>query len=225
MSKITNVRFPSSATTSEFNAQSFNQLIEGLKQVVFQLNSSYTPQGTEDNQSRLDWFTGHSGPVARSTLEDRGVFAHGMFYDTTDQTQTVINTAKPITWNSTAFAKHVSIDGSDASKIVFAKAGRYKLEFTAQLNSKSSNAKVFWFWPRINGTDVPGSTMEVTIHDNLESKTVARAGLFQVNAGDYLQAMWEVDDLNANLEAYAATGVHPAVPSVTLIVQSISHEQ
>jgi len=93
------------------------------------------------------------------------------------------------------------------------------------LNSKSANAKTVWFWPRINGTDIPGSTMQVTVHDNLEAKTVARAGLFQVNAGDYLQAMWEVDDLNANLEAYAATGVHPAVPSVTLICQSISHEQ
>lgn len=224
MSKITNIRLPGLANP-DYSPVQLNEILQGVNQIVRQLNSSYTPQATENNQAELDWFSGTVGPVTRSTLEDRGVFAHGMFYDTTDQTQTIINTAKPITWNSTAFAKHVSIDGSDASKIVFAKAGRYKLEFTAQLNSKSASAKAFWFWPRINGTDVPGSTMEVTIHDNLESKTVARAGIFQVNAGDYLQAMWEVDDLNANLEAYAATGVHPAVPSVTLIVQSISHEQ
>lgn len=224
MSKILNVRLPN-AGTGKIEPERFDQLIRSLEQIVLQLNTTYTPQITEDNQSELDWFTGTTGPVSRSTLEDRGVFAHGMFYDTTDQTQTVINTAKPITWNSSVYTKHVSIDGTDASKIVFAKAGRYKLEFTAQLNSKSASAKVFWFWPRINGTDVPGSTMEVTIHDNLESKTVARAGIFQVNAGDYLQAMWEVDDLNANLEAYAATAVHPAIPSATLIVQSISHEQ
>jgi len=225
MSKLVNIRLPGSGANSNYDPIAFNQMLEAIQQMVRQLNSTYTPQATENNQSELDWFTGHMGPISRSTLEDRGVFAHGMFYDTTDQTQTVINTAKAITFNSTAYSKHISVDSVDTSKIVFAKAGRYKLEFTAQLNSKSANAKTFWFWPRINGTDIPGSTMQVTVHDNLEAKTVARAGLFQVNAGDYLQAMWEVDDLNANLEAYAATGVHPAVPSVTLICQSISHEQ
>jgi FlaG/FlaF family flagellin (archaellin) len=224
MSKILNVRLPNAAP-SDYSPQQFDQLVRSLEQIVFQLNNTYTPQVTENNQSELDWFTGHMGPVSRSTLEDRGVFAHGMFYDTTDQTQTVINTAKAITFNSTAYSKHISVDSVDTSKIVFAKAGRYKLEFTAQLNSESANAKTFWFWPRINGTDVAGSTMRITVHDNGEAKTVARAGLFQVNAGDYLQAMWAVDSLDTSLQAYAAETFCPAVPSVTLICQSISHEQ
>jgi preprotein translocase subunit SecB len=221
MSKILNLKFPSSAST-EPNAQQFNQLLAAVQQIVLQLNSAYTPQATEDNQTELDWFTGHMGPVSRSTLEDRGTFAHGMFYDTTDQTQTAVNTAKAITWNSTAYAKHISV-GSPTSRIVFSKAGRYKVEFTAQLNSKSASAKTFYFWPRINGVNVPGSTMEITTHDNLEAKTVARAGIFEVNNGDYLEAMWEVNDTNANLEAFAASAVHPAVPSVTLVITSIEH--
>jgi len=225
MSKILNVRLPASATTTQYNAQNFNQLVEALKLVVNQLNTTYTPQATEDNQSELDWFTGHMGPVSRSTLEDRGVFAYGAFVDFTDQTHTVVDTAKEITWNTTALAKHISVDSVDSSKIVFSKAGKYKLEFTAQLNSESANAKTFWFWPRINGTDIAGSTMRITVHDNNEAKTVARAGLFQVNAGDYLQAMWAVDSLDTSLQAYAAETFCPAVPSVTLICQSISHEQ
>ncbi len=67
--------------------------------------------------------------------------------------------------------------------------------------------------------------MRITVHDNNEAKTVARAGLFQVNAGDYLQAMWAVDSLDTSLQAYAAETFCPAVPSVTLICQSISYEQ
>ena len=225
MSKITNIRLPSSGTNPNYNPAAFNQALEALQQIVRQLNSTYTPQVESDQRQIEDWMTGTVGPISRSTLEDRGVFAYGAFVDFTDQTHTVVDTAKEITWNTTALAKHISVDSVDSSKIVFAKAGKYKLEFTAQLNSESANAKTFWFWPRINGTDVAGSTMRITVHDNGEAKTVARAGLFQVNAGDYLQAMWAVDNLDTSLQAYAAETFCPAVPSVTLICQSISHEQ
>ena len=224
MSKLLNIKLPGSANTA-YSSQQFNQLLAALQLMVQQLNSTYTPQATENNQSELDWFTGTVGPISRSTLEDRGVFAYGAFVDFTDQTQTSVDTAKEITWNTTALAKHISVDSVDSSKIVFSKAGKYKLEFTAQLSSASANAKTFWFWPRINGTDIAGSTMRITVHDNNEAKTVARAGLFQVNAGDYLQAMWAVDNLDTSLQAYAAETFCPAVPSVTLICQSISHEQ
>ena len=224
MSKIFNIRLPGSATTAEFDQVAFNQLLESVQQIVRQLNSTYTPQVTENNQGALDWFTGTVGPVSRSTLEDRGTYAYGAFVDYTDQTHTVVDTAKAITWNTTAYAKHISV-GSPTSRIEFAKAGRYRIEFTAQLSSESANAKTFWFWPRINGTDVAGSTMRITVHDNLEAKTVARTGMFQVNKGDYLEAMWAVDSLDTSLQSYAAETFCPAVPSVTLTITSVTSEQ
>jgi hypothetical protein len=223
MSKINNVRLPSQAATN-YSPDQVNQMIRSLEQIIFQLNNNYTPQVTEDNQAELDWFTGVTGPVSRSTLEDRGTYAYGAFVDYTDQTHTATETAKAITWDTTAYAKHISIGGT-SSQIVFAKAGRYRIEFTAQLSSESANAKTFWFWPRINGTDVPGSTMRITVHDNGEAKTVARTGMFQVNAGDYLEAMWAVDNLDTSLQAYAAETFCPAVPSVTLTLTSVTSEQ
>ena len=224
MSKILNIRLPASAIATEYDSVKFNQLLDAVKILISQLNSSYTPQVTEDNQSKLDWFTGAAGPVSRSTLEDRGTYAYGAFVDYTDQTHTATETAKAITWDTTAYAKHISIGGT-SSQIVFAKAGRYRIEFTAQLSSESANAKTFWFWPRINGTDIPGSTMRITVHDNNEAKTVARTGMFQVNAGDYLEAMWAVDNLDTSLQAYAAETFCPAVPSVTLTLTSVTSEQ
>ena len=223
MSKINNVRLPAYASTN-YTPEQFNQLIRSLEQIVFQLNNNYTPQVTEDNQTELDWFTGVTGPVSRSTLEDKGTFAFGAFVDYTDQTCSATDTATAITWNTTAYAKHIAI-GSTTSRIEFAKAGKYRIEFTAQLSSESANAKTFWFWPRINGTDITGSTMRITVHDNNEAKTVARTGMFQVNAGDYLEAMWAVDDLDTSLQTYAAESFCPAVPSVTLTLTSVAHEQ
>ena len=223
MSKITNIRLPSTGS-AEVDPIAFNQTLEALQQIVRQLNSTYTPQATEDNQSELDWFSGTTGPVSRSTLEDRGTFAYGAFVDYTDQTCSAINTATAVTWNTTAYSKHIQV-GSTTSHIEFAKAGKYRIEFTAQLSSASASAKTFWFWPRINGTDVTGSTMRITVHDNSEAKTVARTGMFQVNAGDYLEAMWAVDDLDTSLQAYAAESFCPAVPSVTLTITSVTSEQ
>jgi len=221
MSKLLNIRFPASAST-EYNPGQQNQIITALQQLILQLNSTYTPQITEDNQSELDWFTGAMGSVNNSVLEDTSTFAYGAFADFTDQTQTVVNTAKAITWNTTAQSKHIAV-GTPTSRIVFSKAGKYKIDFTAQLSSASASAKTFWFWPRINGTDITGSTMRITLHDNSEAKTVARSGIFQINNGDYLEAMWAADDLDTSLETYAAETFCPAVPSVTLMIQGIEH--
>ena len=221
MSKIFNVRLPNAAP-KEYNAEQFDQLVRSLEQIVLQLNTTYTPQITENNQTTLDWFTGAMGMANRGVLEDYGDFAYGAFLDFTDQTQTVVDTAKAITWNTTAYSKHISV-GSPTSRIVFAKAGKYYIHFTAQLNSTSASAKTFWFWPRINGSDITGSTMRITVHDNDESKTIARAAIFEVDKGDYLEAMWAADDLDTSLEAYAAETFCPAVPSVTLMIQGIEH--
>ena len=159
-------------------------------------------------------------PLGYGANEPDQGFGYGAFLDFTDQTCASVDTATAITWGTTAYSNGVAV-GSPASRIVFTNAGKYYVHFTAQLNSQSANAKTFWFWPRINGTDITGSTMRVTVHDNDESKTIARAAIFEVAAGDYLEAMFAVDDLNTSLEAYAAETFCPSVPSVTLMVNSI----
>lgn len=221
MSKIANVRLPN-AVSGQFSAEQFNQLVRSLEQIVLQLNSSYTSQTTDDVQTNLDWFTGAMGMANRGVLEDYGDFAFGAFLDFTTQTQTAVDTAKAITWGQTAYSKQIAV-GSPTSRIVFSKPGKYYIHFTAQLSSASANAKTFWFWPRINGVDIPGSTMRITVHDNNEAKTVARAAIFEVDKGDYLEAMWAVDDTDTSLEAYVAETFCPAVPSVTLMIHGIEY--
>jgi hypothetical protein len=63
--------------------------------------------------------------------------------------------------------------------------------------------------------------MRITLHDNNEAKTIARAAIFEVNAGDYLEAFWAVDSTDTALKTYAAESFCPAVPSITLMVKSV----
>ena len=221
MSKIFNVRLPNASP--QYSPQQFDQLVRSLEQIVLQLNNTYTPTTTEDNQTALDWFSGDFGPSSLGTLDyQQRMFAYGAFLDFNTQTASIVDTPTAIAWGTTAYSKNISV-GSPTSRIVFKKPGKYYIHFTAQLSSASANAKTFWFWPRVNGVDISGSTMRITVHDNNEAKTVARAAIFEVDADDYLEAYFAVDDLDTSLEAYAAETFCPAVPSVTLMILGMDY--
>ena len=165
-------------------------------------------------------YDGEWVPLCYGANEPDQGYGYGAFVDFTTQTATATETATAISWGQTAYSNGVTV-GTPTTRIVFANAGKYYIHFTAQLNSESANAKTFWFWPRLNGVDITGSTMRITLHDNGEAKTIARAAIFQVSAGDYIEAMFAVDSLDTSLKSYAAETFCPAVPSVTLMVKSV----
>ena len=74
----------------------------------------------------------------------------------------------------------------------------------------------FYFWPRLNGVDAPNSTIVASLHQNDATTVVSRATTFDVQAGDYLEAMWAVDRVDGYLEATPATAFSPAAPATTL---------
>jgi hypothetical protein len=60
MSKIQNVRLPNAAT-GDYNPEQFNQLVRSLEQIIFQLNSTYTPIVSENTLSAVSWFESRGG--------------------------------------------------------------------------------------------------------------------------------------------------------------------
>jgi len=152
------------------------------------------------------------GAWVQVVLED-GQYAGAV---TTDQTAAAINTAYALTYTS-SIAEGVT-NGTPASRIVFAEAGQYMISFSAQIASTSSSTVNFWFWPRINGTDVTGSTMKNALHQNNSVLVVSRSAIFDVSAGDYLEAMWAVDSTSGFLDATAATAFAPAAPASTIAI-------
>ena len=57
MAKITNVRLPNGAAL-EYSRDQTNQLIRSLEQIVFALNTNYTPIVSQDAAAAYTWFMG-----------------------------------------------------------------------------------------------------------------------------------------------------------------------
>lgn len=152
------------------------------------------------------------GEWRQIVLED-GQYAGGV---TTDQTAASTNTAYALTYTS-SIADGIT-NGTPASRLVFEEAGQYMVSFSAQIASTSSSTVNFWFWPRVNGTDVAGSTMKNALHQNGSVLVVSRSAIFDFAAGDYLEAMWAVDSTSGFLDATAATAFAPAAPSSTIAI-------
>jgi hypothetical protein len=149
----------------------------------------------------------------RQILLEDGQYAGGI---TADQTAASINTAYALTYTSSA-AEGIT-NGTPASRIVFEEAGEYMISFSAQISSTSSSTVNFWFWPRVNGVDVAGSTMKNALHQNGATLVVSRSVIFNFAAGDYLEAMWAVDSTSGFLDATAATAFAPAAPASTIAI-------
>ena len=156
-----------------------------------------------------------NGAWVQVVLED-GKYAGAV---PTDQTAASINTAYALTYTSST-ADGIT-NGTPASRLVFAEAGQYMVSFSAQIASTSSSTVNFWFWPRVNGSDVTGSTMKATLHDNGATNVVARTAIFELDAGDYIEAMWATDDTSGSLQVAAATAFAPSTPAATIAITRI----
>lgn len=154
------------------------------------------------------------GEFVQIVLED----GHASFYRTTDVTAAAINTAYAITYDAPTGNVGIDRDATDNSKIVFSEAGEYLVMFSAQISSTSSSTVKFYFWPRLNGTDAPNNTIIYALHQNDATVVVSRSAIFDVSAGDYLEAMWAVDSTSGFLDATAATAFAPAAPASTIAI-------
>ena len=142
---------------------------------------------------------------------------YGSFYDTTDQTAAVINTAYAMTFNATDITYGVTV-GTPTSRIYVDRSNIYNIQFSAQFINTGGGAHRVWVWLRKNGTDVTNSATVVRIQGNNSEDVAAWNFLLQMNAGDYFELMWEVDNTGITLFSDPATAVHPAIPSIILTV-------
>lgn len=171
----------------------------------------------EDGQ--LMWDRVNEYPVVSKNGEWRQIVLEDGQYQggiTANVTAAAANTAYPLTY-TTAIADGIT-QGTPASRLVFEEAGQYMVSFSAQIASTSSSTVNFWFWPRVNGVDVTGSTMKNALHKNGSVLVVSRSALFEFAAGDYLESMWAVSSTSGFLSASAATAFAPAAPASTIAI-------
>jgi len=165
------------------------------------------------------WDEVNEDPVVSKNGEWRQIVLEDGQYSgavTASQTAALANTAYALTY--TPSVESGITNGTPASRLVFAEAGEYMISFSAQISSTSTSTVNFWFWPRVNGVDVAGSTMKNALHQNGAVIVVSRTVIFDFAAGDYLEAMWAVDGTSGTLNASAATAFAPAAPASTMAI-------
>lgn len=171
------------------------------------------------DDGQLMWDRVNQYPVVSKNGEWRQIVLEDGQYSgavTANQTAASANTAYSLTYS--AGTSEGITNGTPASRLVFEEAGQYMISFSAQISSTSSSTVNFWFWPRVNGSDVAGSTMKNALHQNGAVLVVSRSSIFEFSAGDYLEAMWAVDSTSGSLNASAATAFAPAAPATTIAI-------
>jgi len=144
---------------------------------------------------------------------------YGSFYDTTTQTATTINTAKAITFNSTDLSNGVFI-GSPTSRIIVDSEGIYNFDTSFQLDKTTGGTDEFYFWFRLNGTDVPDSASQIRIQGNDAEIFSSLNYFFDLKAGDYVEMMFSTTSLSVELLSVVATPPVPGIPSIILTVSN-----
>ena len=146
---------------------------------------------------------------------------YGVFYDMTDQSVGLINTATAITFNSEDGAFGVR-RGVTTSQIFVDNPGFYNFQFSAQIDNTSGGDVLIYIWADINGTAVPNTMSRWRVKGNDAEIVPALNFVLQMKAGDYFRLMWASDNVNAILDTFAATAFGPATPSVILTVTQVN---
>jgi hypothetical protein len=144
---------------------------------------------------------------------------YGSFYDTTTQTATTINTAKAITFNNTDLSRGVYL-GTPTSRVYVDSEGIYNFDTSFQLDKTSGGLAEFYFWFRLNGTDVPDSASQIRIQGNNAEIFSSLNYFFDLKANDYVELMFSVNALSVEITAFPAAAPVPAIPSIILTVNN-----
>jgi hypothetical protein len=154
-------------------------------------------------------------------------FPYGAFSDSTSQTAVSTTAAYPITLNTTDFSSGVTVVGG--SKITVSYAGIYNLQFSVQMQNLDNAPQDIEIWARQNGTDIPNSNSRFGLAARKSAGVpfhiIGSLNLFlDMNAGDYVELVWNTTHLDTSIAAYAAgtTPTRPAVPSVITTVSFVS---
>ena len=142
---------------------------------------------------------------------------YGAFHSTVTQTAAVINTAYPMTLNTTDISFGVYI-GSPNSRVYIDTEGFYNFQFSTQLHKTAGGVGAIYIWARVNGVDIPDSATKIRIQNNNAETVGAWNFVLPVNAGDYFELVWSTDDTSCEILALPASAPHPAIPSLILTV-------
>lgn len=143
----------------------------------------------------------------------------GAFYDTTTQTNSAA--VNKVRLNQSYISDGISV--VDGTKITFAHAGRYNLQFSLQLNKTDSGNDDFELWLLRNGETGPFTNTKYTLIGNNAKGVAAWNFVIDEPAGTYVELAWYSADSTVTIhyEAAATNPDRPAIPSAIVTVTQV----
>lgn len=194
----------------------------GIQASTGYFTTGLTSEGYIEISDALRDSSGYSGAsgdvlVSSGSSVQWKTLSRGSFYSTQSQSALAINTGYAMTLNNTDTVVTNGISVVSSSRMTVTTAGIYNLQFSAQLDRVSgSGTDTVDIWFRKNGTNIPNSNTKVNMTGNANSTKVVAAWNFitDMAASDYIEIMWATTSTNIQIIYEAATGPHPATPSV-----------
>lgn len=147
---------------------------------------------------------------------------YGAFYDTTIQTNPVVNEVNIMRLNSIDIASGISV--AAGTQITAANPGIYDLQFSAQLSKTTGADHDIDIWLRKNGADVPYTNTRVTLFGSNSKAVAAWNYLLSLAAGDYVELAWS--SAFSTMEILAAPPqtdpIRPGIASLIVTLTQVS---
>jgi len=138
------------------------------------------------------------------------------------------STALAIPMDTTDASNQVSFNPTFPSRIEFAIAGYYNIQFSAQLVNYTTSDDNVTFWYRQNGADIPysaGISQVLPKHGSYPGTAIISWNIvLPVDAGDYVELMYASTTGNTVVATYppGVAPVRPVSPSIILSATFVS---
>ena len=185
---------------------------------------NHTPQD-QHNSSLRNFFLKLQSVLSNLLGPNGGQFIdrpNGLFFNTSDQTLVATNTAKPVEFTATYLNNAVKVNAGTDSRIYVSVSGIYNFQFSGQLVSGSSSAKQVYIWIKRNNINIGYSTHQYTLSGSGNHLNISWNFNIDMQAEDYLELEWAADDTGVTMEATAAAGAHPGIPSAVMAVSYVA---
>ena len=228
------LRFPNGA----FHQDGYTTLTNAIPNssstatIVVGSTAGFASAGTILIESELISYTGKTDTtftgITRSVYGSSGSSHAAGVYVSEAQGVASASTALAIPFDTTDTSNQVSINSSDNTKIVFAVAGYYNIQFSIQLINATSSIDNTTLWFRQNTSDIANTAGIVTIPSKhaggLGAAIISWNVVIAVNANDNIQLLMASDSGNTVAATYppGTSPVHPASPSVILTATFVS---
>jgi len=200
--------------------------------IVVGSTTGFASAGTILIEEELISYTGKTATsftgITRSQYGSSGSSHSAGVYVTEAQAVPSATTSLAIPYDTTDTSNQVALDPADNTKVVFAVAGYYNVQFSIQLINCTSSVDNVVLWFRKNTVDIAQTAGTVSIPSKhaggLGAAIVSWNLVVAVNADDNIQLIMASESGNTVAATYppGTAPVHPASPSVILTATFVS---